>query len=512
MTNISQDSFAEGNFARDLGKVSEATSGCFDLVVIGGGIHGAWIARDAVLRGCRVLLLEARDYGEGTSSRSSKMIHGGVRYLESGDVKLVFESLAERARLLDIASHLSREQKFFYPAISGQTRPGWQNRIGLTAYDTLAKISSFRDGTRALPGCRKVESSESGYQRLEKLGLDFDSLLEYSDGQMNDARIVVEAIVDANELGAICLNHAPVVSISKNGKKFDVGWQRAGEAYSSRTEFIINATGPWTSGIEKMLGRAANSSPKLVLSRGIHLLFDVPWEGPGLILPTGEKGRYYFVWPHFHPGSSATLVGTTDQVTEDCPDDPQASEAEIEQLLGYLKRDLSDSGLATKDPYHSFCGLRALAQMNSGKGSVSSISRSEIWLEGDGWLSLAGGKYTNARKTAETGVSKFFEIQGKGKPDDDLLEQLRSRKLPGSRGETDLLTVTQSLEKALPAATREQMDQLLFCEVKYTLEREQPITVIDILRRRLGLSHLAGYSKELSYSTAEELVREIAQR
>ena len=538
MTDILKDSFAAANFARDLGKVKEATSGCYDLVIIGGGIHGAWLARDAILRGCRVLLLEARDYGEGTSSRSSKMIHGGVRYLESGDVKLVFESLAERARLLDIASHLSREQRFFYPAISGSTRPGWQNRIGLTAYDALAKISSLRDGTKALPGCRGVSQSEAGYKRLENMGLSFDSLLEYSDGQMNDVRIVVEAILDASELGATCLNHAPVKAISRKGKNFQVEWERAGESYSTETEFIINCTGPWSSGIEKMLGREQDTFPKLVLSRGTHLLFDVPWEGPGLILPTGEKGRYYFVWPHFHPGSNATLVGTTDQITKEVPDDPQANQVEIDQLVGYIKRDLPSSDLAGAEFYQSFCGLRALAQTNSGSGSVSSISRSEIWLEGEGWLSLAGGKYTSARHTAESGISKYFEKQKKAAVSKDIIEQVRSRKLPGSQGQADQAKLKKQLDKTLSGASEERKNAildsliarfgskseeviaysssenadsvsngLLFCEVKYTIEREQPITVIDILRRRLGLSHLAGFS-----SKAEELVREIAGR
>lgn len=523
-----KENFAKTNLERDASRTNSAKDGVYDLLVIGGGIHGAWVARDAALRGFRTLLLEKEDFGHGTSSRSSKMLHGGVRYLESGDVKLVFDALAERARLCMIAPHLTCKQSFFYPAISGATRPGWQINIGLAAYDFLAKISSKLENLEAFPSYEKVDPSSPRLVELREMGLDFGSMFKYSDGQMNDARIVVEAIVDAVSLGAVALNHAPVVGVVKKNKRWSVDWTRGGERHTSEAKFVINTTGPWTNSIQNLIGAVPAGSPKLVLSRGIHLLFDQPWKGPGLILPTGEKGRYYFVWPHFHPGSEATLVGTTDQNTTRADDDPQANTEEIEQLLGYLKRDLPNSGLVAGAAFRQFCGIRALAaQSGKSKGSVSSISRSEIWIEGDDWLSLAGGKYTNARSTAEKGIDIFEKVLGSRKKSGAMKEQLRERPLPGSDGlgakDKSIAQLVESLSKKNANWSEEQCrasaelcfarfgsrsDKVIGCnnsdnlelarrglltsELKYTLLEEQAITIEDIFRRRLGITHLPG--------------------
>ncbi len=520
--------FIQSNLDRDAERTKQAQEGVYDVVVIGGGIHGAWVARDAALRGFKTLLLEKEDFGHGTSSRSSKMLHGGVRYLESGDVKLVFDALAERARLCMIAPHLTCKQSFFYPAIPGATRPGWQINIGLAAYDFLARISSKLENLDAFPSYERVDSNEPRLADLREMGLEFASMFQYSDGQMNDARIVVEAIVDAVSLGAVALNHAPVVGVIRKNKLWSIDWTRAGERHTSEARFVINTTGPWTNSLQNLIGNPPVGSPKLVLSRGIHLLFDRPWEGPGLILPTGEKGRYYFVWPHFHPGSEATLVGTTDQNTTEASEDPQARTDEIEQLLRYLKRDLPNSGLVAGSAFRQFCGIRALAaKSGSNKKSVSSISRSEIWVQGDGWISLAGGKYTNARSTAEKGLDIIERLIGSRKKTLSIKEQLRERPLPGSDGlraeDETVAQLSAELSKKNEGWSEEQCRRsaalcfarfgsrsgsviacnnsdnlelaqrgMLTSEIKYTLLEEQAITIADVFRRRLGITHLPG--------------------
>ena len=490
--------------------ISTAESEHFDLAILGGGIHGAQMAREAVLRGYRVLLLEARDYAFGTSSRSSKMLHGGVRYLESGDFSLVRESLLERAMWLRQAPHLAKKQEFWIPSIKDKTRPAWQIRFGLWLYDMLGKFGNLGEG---FPSSKLHSVSSAEVEQLKNLGLSCEGLCSYFDGQMDDARLVIESILDARMLGATCLNYAPVSSLER-AQDWLITWKSSEGEHQSKAKFVVNLTGPWVPEVHKLSGIEWDSSwPKPVFSRGTHLLFDVAWNLPGLVLPTPVQGRYYFVWPYFSPLGGKTLVGTTDRAMLQNEPDPQASESEIEELLSYVKADLPGAGLDQSKLYKTFAGMRILAG-SSDFNNVSSVSRECYWITSDRYLALLGGKYTSARKTAEDGLKKVDSFFGKKFSKPLSLQRV----LPGAVGiegfsrkslsETlaqsfdDQTLIEQHSERLfnvfgvrasevlsyLDSTNKDINDVVFKAQCLYAKEFEQAQTMDDVLRRRTGLS------------------------
>lgn len=421
-------------------RLSAAASGTFDVVVIGGGIIGAATARDAALRGYSVLLLEAHDYAFGTSSRSSKLLHGGLRYLEQGDLALVRESLLERDIVLRSAPHLCRPQRCLFPVIPRLTRPAWQVRIGLSLYGLLARAGN----ESAFAPFERLSGTSEEARGLRDLGLSCEALFAYTDGQMEDTRLVIENILDATELGAITLNYARATSIRRlrggylpaprrveSSPQWEIGWEDrvSGATVSSRARFLVLACGPWS---KALYARAPfSASPPLVrFSRGAHMLFDRQLDLPALTLPTGESGRIYFVLPHLSPYGRATLVGTTDAAVENPGDNPQMNEREREELLGFLRRDLPAAALDEGSLFRSFCGVRVLVpSADEIDGRTSAVSRRERLLEEDGCISFWGGKYTTFRRSAELlgeRIDRYF-----GRRSD---EATRERPLPGGRG------------------------------------------------------------------------------
>lgn len=507
--------------------IAEARRESFDVIIIGGGIHGACVARHAALAGYRVLLLEAKDFAFGTSSRSSKMLHGGVRYLESGDISLVHEALVERSIIIKSAPHLARVQEFLFPIIHPYTKPRWQVRLGLSLYDLLAKSLMTES---LFPKHRVLENDSEEAIWLREMGLRFHSLLSYFDGQMDDARLVIENIVDANSLGAITLNHAQVESIASSagkGDKWEISWRDtiSGESCASSGKFLVNLSGPWFPKLDKLVGAWKPSWPKPIYSRGTHLLFNLPWrgqkgDGQGLILPTGIKGRYYFIWPHFSPYREATLVGTTDTLVSENEDNPIPSEDEIAELLGFLQRDLPHANLNAKNLFHSFCGIRMLASSKHSP-AASQISRKDVFIQRPGYVALLGGKFTTARKTAEKickvldqyldsnrasnvstaarplpgGVSfdaaavteSLIEAAVKNIGDKTLAAKLAERavKRLGSRSQKLI-----ELEKSCSADANPNFSKIaLTSELRLFVEEEHAITEEDILNGRLGYQY-----------------------
>lgn len=434
------DSVSAGNLRRS--RISEATQGNFDVIVIGGGIHGASVCREAVLRGYRTLLLEANDYAFGTSSRSSKLLHGGVRYLEQGDILLVREALQERARMLSLAAHLARPQRMYFPIFPGMTRPAWQVGIGLSLYDVLARaFANSGRAARCFQLHRRVSKKSPKLNTLISMGLRPSTVFSYFDGQMDDTRIVIENIVDSVHLGATTLNYAHIEEFlgrSQGSQGWTVRWcdRLSGGSYQSTASVLVNVAGPWVPAVHCQIMDWPSHWPNPVYSRGIHLTFDKPWPAPGLILPTGIKGRYYFVLPYFSPNGSATLVGTTDRRVNENDPDPRATEDEVKELLEFLQRDLPESGLTRRTLSQSFCGMRILAGRKGRVRSekVSDVSRSEYILEGEAYVALLGGKYTTARATAEKIVNKVDCFSGTKRTRKEREGFSRTRVLPGAKG------------------------------------------------------------------------------
>src|SRR5690349_3818210 len=301
----------------------------FDVLVIGGGITGCAIARDAALRGLSVALVEKDDFASGTSSRSSRLIHGGVRYLEHGQIHLVFESSAERRRLLSLAPHLVRPLAFTWPVYRGARVSRWKLGLGLTVYDALALFRNVHRHRRL--SARAVLEREPG---LASDGLRGGAL--YYDASTDDARLALANAIGATERGAVVVNHARVDSLLVvNGR---VVGAHVRDVLSDvmidvRASIVINATGPWSDSL-RALDAAACPQPRgqaVRGSKGTHIA--VPRERIGnqaaLTLLSPVDGRVMFVLP----SGDCAIVGTTDTFTASSPDDVRPTEEDIAYLL-----------------------------------------------------------------------------------------------------------------------------------------------------------------------------------
>ncbi|HXG09159.1 MAG TPA: glycerol-3-phosphate dehydrogenase [Gemmataceae bacterium] len=363
--------------------------GPFDLLVLGGGITGAGVALDAALRGFRVALIDKGDFAAGTSSASSKLIHGGIRYLEQAALHLVYEALHERRLLLQNAPHLVHPLRFVLPFYRGDRVPPWKWRVGLTLYDLLAGASNIR---RSRP-------LHLGRLRREFPNLRPDGLrgaAEYYDAQMDDARLCLEVVQTAVAQGAVAVNYVEAVAFEQAGGEITgvrvVDRQGDGE-FVVRARQVLNATGPWVDHVCRLAGDT--TGPHLEPTKGVHLV--APGRGltAAFILLHPADGRVFFVIPWL----GKTLIGTTDTWTEESPDALTVTAADVEYLLQGHNHFFAPA-LGPDDVLGSFVGLRPLVR--SRPGSPSSLSREfRLFRSPSGLLSVAGGKYTTYRQMAE---------------------------------------------------------------------------------------------------------------
>src|SRR5690242_9926877 len=290
----------------------------WDFVIVGGGATGIGIAIDAAARGYDVLLLEQSDFGKGTSSRSTKLVHGGVRYLEQGNLRLVMEALRERGLLLQNAPHLVRNLGFVVPSYDWWEAPFYG--AGLKLYNLLAGKYRF--------GPSLILSREETLERLPTIRIEgLRGGVIYYDGQFDDSRLLIHMVATAFEQGASLLNYAQVISAAKDGVRFrDL---ETGARFDARARVVINATGPFSDTVRRLADPAAE--PAIAPSQGIHLVFDASFL-PGdnaIMVPHTSDGRVMFAIPwHGH-----TVVGTTDTPIDDIPLEPVAFEEEIEFIL-----------------------------------------------------------------------------------------------------------------------------------------------------------------------------------
>jgi glycerol-3-phosphate dehydrogenase len=376
----------------------------FDIIVIGGGASGLGIAVDASSRGYRTLLLEAHDFAKGTSSRSTKLVHGGVRYLEQLNFSLVMEALRERGLLYGNAPHLVRDLAFVVPRFRWWEGPFYG--VGLKLYDTLA-------GKLNLAPSRTLDHDETveAIPNVEREGLLGGTL--YSDAQFDDARMAVTLALSAADHGAVVLNRMRVIAFLKTDG--DAGQtcgvvvrdEESGEEQRILARVVVNATGIFSDALRRL--DQPDAEPMTLLSQGIHLVLDASFQpAPNAIMvPHTDDGRVLFVIPWY----GRVLVGTTDTPMQDASLEPRATPEEIEFVLRnagrYMARDP-----AVEDVLCVFAGLRPLVQ--TGEAAESKVVSREhvVFVSNSGLVNILGGKWTTYRKMAEDTLTDAIQVGG----------------------------------------------------------------------------------------------------
>ena len=365
----------------------------FDLIIIGAGITGCGILLDAAQRGLRALLVERHDIAFGTSSRSSKLIHGGLRYLKQMQFRITRIACRERDRLLALNPDLVRPIRFLYPAHAGDRTPGWTVDLGLWMYDRLTSRSQKH--THLLPS--ELQSVAAGLA-VDKL----DRTLAYSDGVTDDALLTLAVAGTGFAYGGLILTQADVIdAIIDAGRVCGVVLRdlESGQTYRVGAHLVINATGVW---VDQMRERFGISGPRLRPARGSHIIFPVhrlPLQA-AVTVPSPDDGRPVFLIPH----PDGILMGTTDIYHDGSLEDPRVSHDEVRYLLRAVQAHYPDRDLQETDITAAFAGVRPILYSHSDNPSEASREE-DIWEE-RGMLSVAGGKLTTWRQTAEEVVDQ----------------------------------------------------------------------------------------------------------
>lgn len=477
---------------------SDSAPDLLDLCVIGGGINGAGIARDAAGRGLSVLLCEKDDLAQGTSSRSGKLVHGGLRYLEYYEFRLVREALIEREVLMESAPHIIWPLRFVLPH-SPQDRPAWLIRLGLFLYDHLG-------GRKRLPGTRTLDLTQA--PEGAALQRQYRKAFEYSDCWVDDARLVVLNALDAKERGAEICPRTRCSSARREGDhwRVELTSSATGQTRSIKARALVNAAGPW---VQDVLGKVAgfNSSRGIRLVKGSHIVVPKFWDGPQAYLVQNSDKRVIFINPY---EDNLCLIGTTDVPYSGGADKVAVDQDEVDYLLKavnrYFRHQLQDS-----DILHRFSGVRPL--YDDAAENPSAVTRDYVFdLDDQGGaplLSVFGGKITTFRKLAEHALQKlqpYFPglgsdwTAGAHLPGGDIadadFEAFRGMVgqnhpwLPGPLADhlcrlygtrlSDLLGAAQGLEDL----GQHFGGQFYEAEARYLMEREWAVTAEDSLERR----------------------------
>jgi glycerol-3-phosphate dehydrogenase len=456
----------------------------WDMVVIGGGATGVGVAIDAASRGFDVLLLEAQDFGKGTSSRSTKLIHGGVRYLEQGNISLVMEALKERGLLRRNAPHLVHDLAFIVPNYSWWQAPFYG--IGMKVYDLLAGKYGF--------GKSRILSAAETIELLPNLQTDgLRGGVIYYDGQFDDTRLLIHMAATAADHGATLLNYAPVVEITKDEDGFANGVQwrdeESGLQYKASARVVINATGIFADNLRRMTDPQAKKM--IAPSQGIHLVFAREFlrADAAIMVPHTSDGRVLFAIPwHGH-----TVVGTTDTPVQEPSYEPLPFEEEIEFILDTAARFLSRPP-ARKDILSVYVGIRPLVKSEGDGGEkTSALSRDHtIHIDHAGLVTIVGGKWTTYRRMAEDCVDHAITL---GRLEDSACVT-QSLKLHGYHEDTESLgdlwvygsdaAPIKAIALADPQLLAPMHPDLACCaaEVIWAVRYEMARTVEDVLARR----------------------------
>lgn len=403
--------------AAQLDRLSRET---FDLAIIGGGINGAAIARDAAMRGLKVALVDRGDFAGATSSHSSKLIHGGLRYLPQGQIRLVYRALRERELLRHLtAPHLVRPMHFLFPFYRGR-RPGrLAVSAGLVLYDLFARLPSPERH-------RRLSAGETLAAQPALVGAGLTGGAIYFDAWGDDARLTLENAIDAVLHDAAAANYVAVEGFSRSRGKIIAAGLRdviGAQTLELRARIFINAAGPWADELRRL--DDPHCGPRIRLTKGVHLVVNedrLPLR-EALTL-TDETGRIVFAIPH----GEWILVGTTDTDYAGNPAEARPDLQDIDYLLGVINRSMPGLGLTTGDVVHSFAGLRALPA--GGLLRPSAVSREEVVVESaSGLLTVAGGKLTTHREIGEAIVDRCVSRLGLS----PKKSPTRTTPLPGAR-------------------------------------------------------------------------------
>ncbi len=375
---------------------AQAQAEPWSFIVIGGGATGVGVALDAAARGYHTLLLEQHDFGKGTSSRSTKLVHGGVRYLEQGNISLVLEALKERGILRQNAPHLVSEMSFIVPSYAWWEGPFYG--IGLKVYQALSGQYGF--------GPSRLLSKEETLRRLPNIKTDgLRGGVEYYDGQFDDARLLLNLVATAAERGATLLNYAPVTGLSKDADGLVDGVTardlESGREFAARARVVINASGPFTDAVRHLA--EPNARPMIAPSQGAHLVLDRSFLSgdTAIMVPHTSDGRVMFAIPwHGH-----TLVGTTDTPIEESTLEPVPLDREIEFMLGTAGLYLQKKP-ARADILSVFAGIRPLVKSGDSRNTAALSRDHTIHIDRSGLLTVAGGKWTTYRNMAEDCVNQ----------------------------------------------------------------------------------------------------------
>ncbi|CRX38226.1 glycerol-3-phosphate dehydrogenase/oxidase [Estrella lausannensis] len=375
----------------------------YDLIVIGGGIVGCAIAKDAALRGLSVLLIEKQDFGSGASTKTSKLLHGGLRYLETLELKLVRESMRERNALLITDPFLAKPLRFVLPVYADSDKKSWMINLGLKVYDLLSWGSIMPRSKPLTP-----EESNNLYPFLKKKGLR--QCFHYFDGAMKDSRILIETLLGAKEAGAALLNYTLVTDfLYRNGKVAGVCFesQKRGLKATATATAVVVAAGSSADEV-----RSLNHEQERVVrrSKGVHLVLKKRIADDAVIMTSPIDGRVFFLLPW----EGKTLLGTTDTELR-AGEEVLVEREDIRYLLSSVNHYLENNPLTEEDIASSFAGVRPLI-LEQGKDSYTSTRSLKMISSKNGLVTVIGGKYTTFRRIAEKVVDALYRSHFQGRP------------------------------------------------------------------------------------------------
>ncbi|WP_153720859.1 glycerol-3-phosphate dehydrogenase/oxidase [Sporosarcina cascadiensis] len=478
----------------------------FDVVVIGGGITGAGIALDAVTRGLKTALIEMQDFASGTSSRSTKLVHGGLRYLKQFEIKEVAELGKERAIVYENGPHVTTPERMLLPFHKGGTFGSFSTAIGLQVYDFLAGVKKSERRTML-----NVGQTIKQAPLVKKDGLQGSGM--YVEYRTDDARLTIEVMKAAAEKGAVILNYAKAAGFTyDDGQKIDgvhVQDMTSNKKLTIQAKKVINATGPWVDEVKDLDG--TTSGKHLILSKGIHLVFDqsvFPLK-QAIYFDTPDKRMIFAI-----PREGKTYVGTTDTFYEGDPNEMQITEADRAYILHAIRYMFPKVDITAMDVESSWAGVRPLVH-EDGK-SPSEISRKdEIWESEKGLITIAGGKLTGYRKMAETvvnkvvrqlsnetgrkfprSITKHFPISGGDIGGSSNYQRFIRQAV--ERGQAAGFTERESRHLAalygsnvdqvfaIPYEPATDMPRILYVKLRYAIEQEMTVKPTDFFVRRTG--------------------------